>query len=180
VRAVVEEVEPEAKLRGVAVAVELALPPGLLVACGAGRLTSIVSNLLRNSVKYVGDGAGHHVTVRARPNGMFVRLEVEDDGPGLPPALVENVFQPYVRGAHTGKPGIGLGLATVKKVTEAHGGQVVVRSAPGKGCRFEIDLPVGLPTLLPPPKVGPAARKPREEEETEGTKNAVDQPPEGP
>jgi signal transduction histidine kinase len=180
VRAVVEEVEPEAKLRGVAVAVELQVPPGHFVACGPGMLTSIVSNLLRNSVKYVGDGAGHHVTVRARPAGMFVRLEVEDDGPGLPPALGANVFQPYVRGPATGKPGIGLGLATVKKVTEAHGGRVVVRSAAGQGCRFEIDLPVALPTLVPPAQAVGPARRPEGAEPAADSQEGVDRPPEGP
>jgi signal transduction histidine kinase len=186
VRAVVEEVEPEAKLRGVAVGVDL--PPGLIVACGPGMLTSIVSNLLRNSVKYVGDGAGRRVTVRVRAAGMFVRLEVEDDGPGLPPELGANVFQPYVRGAQTGKPGIGLGLATVKKVTEAHGGRVVARSAPGQGCRFEVDLPVALPSLTPTSgDIRPAARRaeggeaagPQSAEE-DGAKKGVDPPPQGP
>jgi signal transduction histidine kinase len=188
VRAVVDEVEPEAKLRGVALAVELA--PGLAVACGAGMLTSIVSNLLRNAVKYVGDGAGKRVTVRARAAGMFVRLEVEDDGPGLPPRLGANVFQPYVRGASTGKPGIGLGLATVKKVTEAHGGRVDVSSTPGRGCLFEVALPVALPSLSAPESsaVHERSRTPREgagkavaDREGEGVrKEGVDPPPQGP
>ncbi|HEX4403945.1 MAG TPA: HAMP domain-containing sensor histidine kinase [Polyangia bacterium] len=139
VRAVVDEVEPEAKLRGIVVEVELAEPGA--VACGAGILTCVVSNLLRNAVKYVGDGAGKHVRVRAHRSGPWVRLEFEDDGPGLPTALGAQIFQPYVRGPSTGKPGIGLGLATVKKITEAHGGRVDVRSAPGLGCRFGVELP---------------------------------------
>ena len=70
-----------------------------------------------------------------------MRLEVEDDGPGLPAVLGAQIFQPYVRGPGTGKPGIGLGLATVKKITEAHGGRVDVRSGPGLGCRFGVELP---------------------------------------
>jgi signal transduction histidine kinase len=148
VRAVVDEVEPEARLRGVAVETELA--PALVVACGPGMLACIVSNLLRNAIKYVGDGAGRRVAVRAQPAGAFVRLEVEDDGPGLPPALGQNVFQPYVRGPNTGKPGIGLGLATVKKVTEAHGGRIDVRSAPGQGTRFGVELPEAPPRSSTP------------------------------
>ena len=178
VRAVVDEVDPEAKLRGVAVDVELA--PGLAVACGAGMLSSIVSNLLRNAVKYVGDGAGKRVTVRARAAALFVALEVEDDGPGLPVGLGANVFQPYVRGAHTGKPGIGLGLATVKKVTEAHGGRIDVRSAPGQGCRFEVALPVALPSLTLPAST--ARRGGREVDEPAGQRGDkdVDPPVQGP
>ncbi|HVU51479.1 MAG TPA: HAMP domain-containing sensor histidine kinase [Polyangia bacterium] len=143
VRAVVDEVEPEAKLRGVAIEVDAA--PGVSVACGAGMLTSIVANLVRNAVKYVGDGAGKRVVVRAKETVTLLRLEVEDDGPGLPAALGDNVFQPYVRGASTGKPGIGLGLATVKKITEAHGGRIEVRTAPGQGTRFRVELPLAPP-----------------------------------
>jgi len=161
------------------------------VACGPGMLTSIVSNLVRNAVKYVGDGAGRRVTVRARPAGPFARLEVEDDGPGLPPGLGANVFQPYVRGAATGKPGIGLGLATVKKVTEAHGGRIDVKSAPGEGCRFEVDLPVASGALMTPTGGPPAAReRPAEaseaerrakpQEEAKPREEDVDPPTQGP
>jgi signal transduction histidine kinase len=155
VRAVAEEVDPEARLRGVAVGVDV--EAGLLVGCGAGMLTSIVSNLLRNAIKYVGDGAGRRVSIRARRVAAFVRLEVEDDGPGLPAALGTNVFQPFVRGAGSGKPGIGLGLATVKKVAEAHGGRIDVRSTPGEGTRFGVELPEAPPYSsppTPPPKEG--------------------------
>jgi signal transduction histidine kinase len=146
VRAVVEEVEPEAKLRGVAVTVEL-VPA--TVACGPGILACVASNLLRNAVKYVGDGAGKHVSVRARVVGANVLIEVEDDGPGLPAGLGSDVFRPYVRGPGTRKPGIGLGLATVKKVTEAHGGRIEVSSSPGEGCRFAVELPAAARATLP-------------------------------
>jgi signal transduction histidine kinase len=167
VRAVVEEVDPEAKLRGVAVAVELG--PELTVACGAGILTCVVSNLLRNAIKYVGDGAGKHVAVRARLVGPNVLIEVEDDGPGLPAALGSDVFHPYVRGPGTRKPGIGLGLATVKKVTEAHGGRIEASSAPGLGCRFAVELPAA------------AARAPKPaSKESETEKEGVDRPAQGP
>jgi signal transduction histidine kinase len=177
VRAVVEEVEPEARLRGVNLDVELS--PGLAVGCGAGMLASIVSNLLRNAVKYVGDGVGRRVAVRSRSGGKFVRLEVEDDGPGLPPGLGDNVFQPYVRGPGSGKPGIGLGLATVKKITEAHGGRIGVTSSPGLGCRFEVDLPVALPSLTA--SAGTPARDTTDDAQTDGAgKEDVDRPPQGP
>jgi len=185
VRAVVEEVEPEAKLRGVAVEVELA--PHLAVACGPGILASIVSNLLRNAVKYVGDGAGKHVVVRARAADPHVLIEIEDDGPGLPERLGAQVFQPYVRGPGSGKPGIGLGLATVKKVTEAHGGRIDVRSSPGLGCRFGVALPVA-PPVTPAPSSSDAkldlespalAKEARKEAGAEpaAEKEPVDQPP---
>jgi signal transduction histidine kinase len=139
VRAVVEEVGPDAQARGVVIQVEMAQPGW--VACAPGILTSIVSNLVRNAVKYVGDAPRRCVTVRGRPLGGAVLIEVEDNGPGLPEALGHQVFQPYVRGAGSREPGIGLGLATVKKFTEAHGGRIDVRSVPGLGCRFGVELP---------------------------------------
>jgi signal transduction histidine kinase len=139
VRAVLDEIAPEAQARQVTVQVEMAQPGA--VACAPGILTSIVSNLLRNAIKYVGDAPRRRVTVRALPVGRVVRLEVEDNGPGLPEALGQQIFQPYVRGAGSREPGIGLGLATVKKITEAHGGRIDVRSVPGLGCRFGVELP---------------------------------------
>jgi signal transduction histidine kinase len=155
VRAVVDEVEPDAKERGIAVQVE-AVQPGS-VACAPGILNSIVSNLVRNAVKHIGDGPRRRVTVRARPVGTRVRIEVEDNGRGLPPELGDSVFEPYVRGPGSKEPGIGLGLATVKKITEAHGGRVDVRSVPGLGCRFGVELPIaGEP---PPPLVGPRGKR---------------------
>jgi signal transduction histidine kinase len=140
IRAVVEEVQPDAEERGITVQIE-AVQPGA-VACNAGVLTSVVSNLVRNAVKYVGDGPRRRVTIRAWPADKQVRIEVEDNGRGLPPNLGDQVFEPYVRGPGSKEPGVGLGLATVKKITEAHGGRVDVRSVPGLGCRFGVELPV--------------------------------------
>jgi signal transduction histidine kinase len=165
VRAIVEEVEPDAKHRGITLVVELVQPGA--VACAPGILTSLVSNLVRNAVKYVGDDRRRRVTIRARALGSRVRLEVEDNGPGLPPDLGQQVFEPYVRGAGSREPGIGLGLATVKKICEAHGGRVDVRSVPGLGCRFGIELP-GAPELV---KAAPRSRTPVRESE-----DSVDRP----
>jgi signal transduction histidine kinase len=115
------------------------------VACNPGVLASLVSNLLRNALKYAGDVPSPRLVVRASScadrHGARVRIEVEDNGPGLPPELGEQVFEPYVRGPNSGQPGIGLGLATVKRIADAHGGRVGVRSVPGAGCTFSVELP---------------------------------------
>jgi signal transduction histidine kinase len=115
------------------------------VACNPGVLASLVSNLLRNAIKYAGDVPAPRVVVRASScadrHGARVRIEVEDNGPGLPPELGEQVFEPYVRGPNSGQPGIGLGLATVKRIADAHGGRVGVRSVLGAGCTFSVELP---------------------------------------
>jgi signal transduction histidine kinase len=148
IRAVVEEVGPSAEQRAITVGVEVA--GAVAVACNAGVVTSVVSNMVRNAVKYVGEGPDKRITVRARAVGALVRIEVEDNGPGLPAELADHqVFEPYMRGAGSSQLGIGLGLATVKKIAEAHGGRVDVRSTPGLGCRFGVELPAAPPALAP-------------------------------
>jgi signal transduction histidine kinase len=72
-----------------------------------------------------------------------VRIEVEDTGPGLAPGFEERAFEPYVQATHRKKTsGIGLGLATVKRMTQAHAGRVGVVSRPGVGCTFWVELPL--------------------------------------
>lgn len=68
-------------------------------------------------------------------------MEVEDSGPGISPELVGDIFQPYVRGPTNVKEGLGLGLATVKRLCETHGGRVGVRSVVGRGSIFWVELP---------------------------------------
>jgi signal transduction histidine kinase len=118
--------------------VELATEPfrGATVACGVGILTSILENLIRNAIKYMGDSEVRRVTVRVLDAGDEVRFEVEDTGPGVARGQEARVFEPYVRGASSAQPGIGLGLATVKRVVEAHGGRVGLSSRHGGGACF--------------------------------------------
>jgi signal transduction histidine kinase len=101
----------------------------------------MVANLARNAIKYIGDGPVRRIDVRVHDKGDHVRFEIEDTGPGLPEGLDAHVFDPYVRGPHATQPGIGLGLATVKRLVEAHGGRVGVVSVAGRGCTFWFELP---------------------------------------
>jgi signal transduction histidine kinase len=111
------------------------------VACSPGVLTSVLSNLVRNAVKYMRERPEQKVTVRVAQAGGRVHVEVEDTGPGLAAGLEERLFEPYVRGPETGTPGLGLGLSTVRRFVEAHGGAVGVRSAADRGCTFWFELP---------------------------------------
>lgn len=111
------------------------------VACSAGVLTSVLANLARNAIKYIGDGPIRRIDIRARDAGKVVRVEIQDTGPGLPSGFEDHAFEPYVRGRAPTQPGIGLGLATVKRLVEGHGGRVGVRSIPGSGCTFWFELP---------------------------------------
>jgi signal transduction histidine kinase len=72
----------------------------------------------------------------------MARLEVQDSGPGIPDEMRMKIFDPYVRAAQSGIPGLGLGLATVRRLAEAHGGAVGVDSRPGQGSLFWIELPL--------------------------------------
>jgi len=136
---VVEEARAMAEERNVRLSVDVIA--AISVRCSPGILASLTSNLVRNAIKYVGQGPGKQVLVRVRDLGGIARVEVDDNGPGLPPSMEKTVFEPYVRGTDHSQPGIGLGLATVKRMTEAHGGRVDVRSVPGVGCRFAFELP---------------------------------------
>jgi signal transduction histidine kinase len=106
------------------------------------RMTAAMDALLENAVRHT--AAGGAIEIAARVDGDHLRLEVGDDGPGVPVAAQERIFDRFYRverGRSRRTGGAGLGLSIVKAVVEAHGGSVAVRSTPGKGARFLIDLP---------------------------------------
>jgi PAS domain S-box-containing protein len=103
------------------------------------RLLQALANLLDNALRYTPEGGSVVMTIHQ--NGEWVGVTVADTGPGIEPRLMEHLFERFV-GDKGGKGGgAGLGLAIVKGVAEAHGGQVSVSTEPGKGSRFEIELP---------------------------------------
>lgn len=114
--------------------------PGLCAAMGAGLLRTVLRNLVSNAVKYGARRDGARVQVLAEPEGEAVRIEVADDGPGIPPDRLPHVFDAFVR-ASAEPGGFGLGLATVKRLVEAHGGDVSISSRPGAGTRVRLALP---------------------------------------
>lgn len=75
--------------------------------------------------------------------GEFVRLEVADDGPGVPAEIQERIFQPYFSTSEPGE-GTGLGLSIVHSVAQSHGGWVELTSAPGQGARFAVYFPAAV------------------------------------
>ena len=104
------------------------------------RLEQVLVNLLSNATKYSPDGGA--VTVELEPSAAHVRIHVTDEGIGVDPAEVDQLFQPYRRSRRTDAiPGSGLGLFVVRKIVEAHGGTVRVAPAEGRGTRFTVELP---------------------------------------
>src|SRR5688500_16724835 len=97
--------------------------------------------MVRNAIKYMGDAPTKRITVRVSNEGDGVRTEVTDTGPGIPPEKLPPLFEPYFRADRGGQEGLGLGLATVKKLAEGHNGRVGVTSALGRGSTFWFVLP---------------------------------------
>lgn len=111
------------------------------VACAAGLLEIAISNLVNNALTYVQGRQRRIVEIQTIDDGPLVKVAVSDTGPGLPAGTdTSAIFEPTVRGANALGRGLGLGLATVKKVVEAHGGRVGVSSS-SEGCMFWFTLP---------------------------------------
>jgi signal transduction histidine kinase len=135
------------------ITLEIDCPAEVRVQCGAGTLVSIVGNLVGNAIKYMGAAQERRICVRVHGDAR-ARIEVTDTGPGLAAGAEQRIFEPYVRGQSSGL-GIGLGLATVKRLVLAHHGSLgVVRNA-GCGCTFWVELPVA-----PDPPGQPAPLRP--------------------
>jgi signal transduction histidine kinase len=115
------------------------IPTGA-VACSVGVLTSIISNLVRNAIKYMNDSDDRRIMLRVKRVGARWRFEVQDTGPGIPAEDRQRIFEPYIQLAK-GSAGIGLGLATVDRLVRAHGGSVGVASAPERGALVWFELP---------------------------------------
>lgn len=116
-------------------------------------LTEMLGNLIDNALRHTHPGGTVTVSVaRAVEDGRArVLLSVEDDGPGIPEAERERVFERFHRVLGTGTEGAGLGLAIVREIAGAHGGRVeLAPAAGGGGARFTVVLPVSAATTTPP------------------------------
>jgi signal transduction histidine kinase len=125
----------------------------LEAACSVGVLTSIVQNLVSNAIKHMGDRPIRRVTLRARRTDARARVEIEDTGPGIAIDMQKRIFDPFVRFADERVAGMGLGLATVRRLVQGHGGALGVDSRLGTGTVFWFELPLADTPL--PPKLAP-------------------------
>jgi PAS domain S-box-containing protein len=140
---------------------------GLRLLADPSRLAQVISNLLTNAAKYTDSGG--HLRVQARSDGNQVVLAVSDDGIGIAPDLVPQVFETFFQGrqgSDRARGGLGLGLALVKSLVELHGGTVQAHSRGlGQGSTFTVRLPIlaaaESPGPTPPDHEELAPRHPR-------------------
>ena len=129
--------------------------PSLPPACGdADQLLQVFSNLIRNAAEAAGEGGGtvilhsyYEPSLRRRGGegpgrSLPLQVEVIDDGPGLPPDIAEDVFDPFVSGRENGT---GLGLALAARIVSDHDGWIAVSSVPGRTV-FRVSLPLAAKT----------------------------------
>ena len=107
----------------------------------AQRLQQILRNLLSNALKF--STVGGQVQVRLHAQAAELCLSVTDQGVGIAPDLLPQVFDGFARLEGSGQPGLGLGLAIVRRLCELHGGRISASSGGiGQGARFEVCLPL--------------------------------------
>ncbi|MBI4907791.1 MAG: GHKL domain-containing protein, partial [Acidobacteria bacterium] len=104
-------------------------------------IACVIWNLLDNAMKYSGEQSP--VRLSTRHDGGRVVVTVEDEGPGIPPAEQSRIFEKFVRGEAARAANIrgsGIGLALVKRILDAHRGEITLQSEPGRGCSFTFAL----------------------------------------
>lgn len=109
------------------------------------RLEQVIINLLDNAIKFT--PAGGRILIEAQVQVPYVRIDVQDNGMGIPAQHLPRIFERFYRvdkARSQQSGGTGLGLAIVKHIAQAHQGKVEVQSTPGKGCTFSVFFPLAL------------------------------------
>lgn len=117
------------------------------VECAPQQLNQVFMNLLLNAVQAIPDSGV--ITIRTTGDDQGVRVAVQDTGTGIPPENLERIFEPgfTTKGSRVG---MGLGLLIARQVVDRHGGAIDVRSTPGRGSTFTVDLPLSFPRSASP------------------------------
>jgi PAS domain S-box-containing protein len=129
-----------ARKKGVRILMDLGAMP--LIRCRAARIHQVVVNLLTNAIDACSDDGGV-VTVHTQtePEAMGIRIDIQDNGSGIPNEIRERIFDPFFTTKPVGQ-GTGLGLSISYGIVHEHGGRIEVSSTPGKGACFTVHLPV--------------------------------------
>jgi cell cycle sensor histidine kinase DivJ len=105
-------------------------------------LRTMIDNLVYNAIRFSPKGGA--VTINATIDGASTVIRVIDDGPGLPPDLVDRIFDRFVQGPEEQRRGrgCGLGLEIAQGIAELHAGRIEVENGRDRGCSFRITLPL--------------------------------------
>jgi two-component system OmpR family sensor kinase len=140
---ILEAIAENAQFEGEAKSIRIALAPVLNCRINANvdQLGRAIENIVRNALRFTPQGGV--VSIESHLLGKTLLITVADQGPGMSPKEIENMFQPFVRGADqaTGS-GFGLGLAIAKRAVERHGGSISVKNATPHGLVMTVNLPV--------------------------------------
>jgi len=101
-----------------------------------------IENVVRNAIKHSPEGGEVQLQVQTLPGAQRLSIRVLDRGPGVAPADLDTIFQPFFRSSNASTEGHGLGLAIAQHVIEAHGGFIRASNREGGGLCVEIILPV--------------------------------------
>jgi len=129
-------IEKEAAIKNISIKLDLSQQP-LSAEIDADRFSQCLLNLYLNSLQAMEKGGQLHIKDYLK-NGNVIGIEIRDTGTGIGAENLNKIFDPYYT---TKTKGTGLGLAIVYKIIEAHNGNVKVRSVPGQGTTFSIDIP---------------------------------------
>jgi len=131
--------QPRARETGITLKIEATAP--VTLSGDAARLEQVLDNLLDNALRHTPAGGKITVTVRSAP--PFGEITVTDNGPGIPAADLERIFERFYRAEKSrGGQGMGLGLAIVREIVQSHGGSIHAESVVDLGTRFIIQLPL--------------------------------------
>lgn len=138
-----------AEARRIKITVEY--PPSAVGSIDPDRLDQVLTNILANALTYCPSESLVRVRLFSEPDAVI--WEIHDNGPGIPPAILDRVTEPLVRGDAARGPGhVGLGLAIARAWVSAHGGQLALTSD-AHGTRVRINIPTGSESLAPSPGV---------------------------
>src|SRR5213079_209074 len=116
-------------------AVEPAVPVGLIVRADRDQLYRVLLNLAQNAV----EAGAQHLRLTAAASDGVIAIDIADDGHGLPPRARENLFRPFFGSARPG--GTGLGLAIARELMRGQGGDLALVDTTGAGTTFRLNLP---------------------------------------
>ena len=128
--------------------IDVRAPEELIVEADSARLTQALRNLIGNAVQHTPDGVPIVVSVgqRTSDDGDLAVIEVRDEGPGIAPDLLPQLFRRHVVGGDAA--GLGLGLYLAHGIATAHGGELTVESEVGRGTTFTLTIPIAGSSLL--------------------------------